>query len=247
MSGHSKWATIKRDKAKTDSARGATFTKIGREIAVAVKQGGSDPLNNPRLFNVMAKARANNMPNDNITRSIKKAAGELGAVNYEELVYEGYGPGGSAIICQILTDNKNRTASDVRHIFDRSGGALGTAGSVSYLFDRMAVVVVGKKAGISEDDVLMVALEADADDVSDEGEVFTVKGKPASLNTIRVALEKAGLEIINAALEMLPQSVMELEASKEVNFKKLLERLDECDDVQEYYHNVKLSEEPEED
>ena len=245
MSGHSKWATIKRDKAKTDSARGAAFTKIGREIAVAVKQGGSDPANNPRLVNVMAKARAHNMPNDNIMRSIKKAAGELGAVNYEEFMYEGYGPGGSAVICEILTDNKNRSASDVRHIFDKAGGGLGTSGSVSYLFDRTAVVVVGKKAGVSEEDVLMVAMEADADDVSDEGEVFTVKGKPGSLNTIREALEKAGFEIVNAAIEMVPQALMELEGGKYENFKKMLDRLDECDDVQEYYHNVKMLSEEE--
>ncbi|MCL2540560.1 MAG: YebC/PmpR family DNA-binding transcriptional regulator [Firmicutes bacterium] len=246
MSGHSKWSTIKRDKAKTDSARGAVFTKIGREIAVAVKQGGSDPAMNPRLVNILAKARANNMPNDNIQRSIKKAAGELGAVNYEEFTYEGYGPGGSAVICEILTDNKNRAASDVRHIFDRYGGSLGTTGSVSYLFDRCAVVVIAKKAGVTEDKVFEAAMEAEADDVADLGEVFTVKAQPARLNNLRQALDKSGFEIVNAAIEFVAQAAMELEPEKLGSFKKMLEKFDESDDIQEYYHNVNLPEETEE-
>ncbi|MBR1925258.1 MAG: YebC/PmpR family DNA-binding transcriptional regulator [Clostridia bacterium] len=241
MSGHSKWATIKRDKAKTDAARGNVFTKIGREIAIAVKNGGPDPANNPRLATVVAKARANNMPNDNIQRSIKKASGELGQVNYEELVYEGYGPGGSAVMCDIVTDNKNRTSSDIRHILDKAGGSLAGPGSVSYLFTRKAVVVIEAQKDMSEDDITMLALEADADDVSNDGEgIFTVYGQVPKLQQIKQTLEKSNLKILSAEIEQVPNDTITLDDSKYESFEKMLDKLEENDDVQNVYHNVEL-------
>lgn len=237
MSGHSKWATIKRDKAKTDAARGNVFTKIGREIAIAVKNGGSDPANNPRLATVIAKARANNMPNDNIQRSIKKAAGELGNVNYEEMVYEGYGPGGSAVMLDILTDNKNRASSDIRHIFDRAGGSLAGPGAVAYLFTRKAVVVV--KSDKSEDDITMIALEADADDVENCGDgIYTIYGDISKLNQIKQATENAGIKVESAEIEQVPNDYIELDEAKLASFEKMLDNLEENDDVQNVYHNV---------
>ena len=240
MSGHSKWATIKRDKAKTDAARGNVFTKIGREIAIAVKNGGPDPANNPRLATVIAKARSNNMPNDNIQRSIKKASGELGQVNYEELVYEGYGPGGSAVMCDIVTDNKNRTSSDIRHIFDKAGGSLAGPGAVAYLFTRKAVVCIEAK-GKTEDDITMLALDADADDVEDDGDgFFTVYGQVAKLQQIRDTLEKSGLKIESAEIEQVPNETISLEDSKYESFEKMLDKLEENDDVQNVYHNVEM-------
>lgn len=243
MSGHSKWSTIKRDKEKTDAARGKIFTKIGKEIVIAVKAGGGDPSTNPRLATVIAKARANNMPNDNIQRSIKKATGELNSVNYEELVYEGYGPGGSAIMLNILTDNKNRAAADIRYIFERAGGSLGGPNSVSYLFTRKAVVVVKAKSGVSEDDVTMIALEAEADDVINEGEVFTIYAEPSKLNAIREQFEGAGMEIASAEVEMVPESNIELDDTKYESFLKMLDRFEENDDVQNVFHNVEMREE----
>ena len=241
MSGHSKWATIKRDKAKTDAARGNVFTKIGREIAIAVKNGGADPANNPRLATVIAKARANNMPNDNIQRSIKKASGELGQVNYEELVYEGYGPGGSAVMCDIVTDNKNRTSSDIRHILDKAGGSLAGPGSVAYLFTRKAVVVIEAPKDMSEDDITMLALEADADDaLNDEDGIFTIYGQPQKLQQIRQTLEKSNLKILSAEIEQVPNDTITLDDSKYESFEKMLDKLEENDDVQNVYHNVEM-------
>ena len=240
MSGHSKWATIKRDKAKTDAARGNVFTKIGREIAIAVKNGGPDPANNPRLATVIAKARSNNMPNDNIQRSIKKASGELGQINYEELVYEGYGPGGSAVMCDIVTDNKNRSSSDIRHIFDKAGGSLAGPGAVSYLFTRKAVVCIEAK-GMSEDDVTMLALDADADDVEDDGDgFFTVYGQVSKLQSIKDTLEKAGVKVESADVEQVPNETITLDDSKYESFEKMLDKLEENDDVQNVYHNVEM-------
>lgn len=240
MSGHSKWSTIKRDKEKTDQARGKIFTKLGKEIAVAVKAGGPDPVNNPKLATIIAKARSNNMPNDNIQRSIKKASGEGSAVNYEEMTYEGYGPGGSAIICDILTDNKNRASSDVRHIFDRAGGALGGPGSVAFLFDRKAVVATKPKAGLTEDDVMMIAMEAEADDYDFSEEGYTFVGEATKLATIRDKILSAGLEVVSAELEMIAQQTMDLPDDKYTSFMKMLDNLEENEDVQNVYHNVNL-------
>lgn len=239
MSGHSKWATIKRDKAKTDAARGNVFTKIGREIAIACKNGGGDPANNPRLATVIAKARANNMPNDNIQRSIKKATGELGAVNYEEMVYEGYGPGGSAVMLDIVTDNKNRSSSDIRHIFDRAGGSLAGPGAVAYLFTRKAVVVVEAPKTMSEDDITMIALEADADDVENDGDgFFTIYGDVSKLAQIKEAAQKANLKVESAEVEQVANDTIELDETKYASFEKMLDNLEENDDVQNIYHNV---------
>ncbi len=240
MSGHSKWATIKRDKAKTDAARGNVFTKIGREIAIAVKNGGPDPANNPRLATVIAKARANNMPNDNIQRSIKKASGELGQVNYEELVYEGYGPGGSAVMCEIVTDNKNRTSSDIRHIFDKAGGSLAGPGAVAYLFTRKAVVCVEAK-NMSEDDMTMLALDADADDVENDGDgYYTIYGQVSQLQQIRQTCENAGVKVESAEVEQVPNETITLDDGKYESFEKMLDKLEENDDVQNVYHNVEM-------
>lgn len=240
MSGHSKWATIKRDKAKTDAARGNVFTKIGREIAIAVKNGGPDPANNPRLATVVAKARANNMPNDNIQRSIKKASGELGSVNYEELVYEGYGPGGSAVICDIVTDNKNRTSSDIRHILDKAGGSLAGPGSVAFLFNRKAVVVINAP-NKNEDEITMLALEADADDVENDGDgIFTIYGAVSTLQQIKTAVEGAGLKVESAEIEQVPTDLITLDEGKYESFLKMLDNLEENDDVQNVYHNVEM-------
>ena len=243
MSGHSKWSTIKRDKEKTDQARGKIFTKIGKKIAIAVKAGGPDPANNPKLATVIAKARSNNMPNDNIQRSIKKASGEGSAVNYESIVYEGYGPGGSAVICDILTDNKNRASSDVRHIFDRAGGALGGPGSVAFLFDRKAVIAAKAKAGMTEDDVMMVAMEAGADDFDFNEQGYTFVGEATKLATIRDQVIASGLEVVSAELEMIPQQTMDLPDDKYASFIKMLDNLEENDDVQNVYHNVNLRDE----
>lgn len=246
MSGHSKWSTIKRDKAKTDSQRGAIFTKIGKEIAIAVKQGGPEPANNPRLATVIAKARANNMPNDNIQRSIKKASGELSSVNYEEFVYEGYGPGGSAVMLDILTDNKNRAASDVRYIFDRAGGSLGGSGSVAYLFNRKAVVCLKAPAGKTEDDVVELGLENNAEDVVNEGEgYFTIYADATELHNLRKAVEEAGYTIDTAELQMVPTNTMDLDDAKYASFIKMLDNFENNDDVQNVYHNVNLREENE--
>ncbi|MEG2273865.1 MAG: YebC/PmpR family DNA-binding transcriptional regulator, partial [Clostridia bacterium] len=198
MSGHSKWHNIQQKKGKSDAARANVFTKIGREIAVAVKNGGADPNSNSKLRDAIDKAKGANMPNDNISRSIKKASGELGSINYEEISYEGYGIGGTAIIVETLTDNKNRTAGDVRHLFDKFGGSMGTSGCVSFMFNRKGIIVVSK-ADISEDDIMMYALEAGAEDInSDDDEVFQVITDANSLMSVRDELDKAGVKVLSA-------------------------------------------------
>jgi YebC/PmpR family DNA-binding regulatory protein len=222
MAGHSKWANIKHKKEKTDAQRGKIFTKIGREIAVAVKEGGSsDPELNSRLKDVIAKARANNMPNDNIMRSIKKAAGEVENVNYEEVVYEGYGPNGVAVIAQVLTDNRNRTASEMRYIFDRNGGSLGATGCVSWMFDRKGVIVIENNDQIDEDALIMEAIEAGAEDVSeDTEEAFEIYTDPANFSAVRDALEKAGYTFASAEIEMVPQNTVQLDKEQAEKVRK---------------------------
>ena len=190
MSGHSKWANIKNKKEKTDSQRGKIFTKIGREIAIAVKEGGSDPNNNSKLRDVIAKAKAANMPNDNITRSIKKAAGELGSINYEEITYEGYGPNGIAIIVEVVTDNRNRTAAEIRHLFDKSGGSLGAAGCVSWMFNKRGVIVIERTSDIDEDELMMQALDAGAEDFEPQDDIFIIYTGPNDFSAVREELEK---------------------------------------------------------
>ncbi len=242
MSGHSKWANIKNKKAKTDAVRGRVFTKIGREIAVAAKQG-ADPATNSKLADVIAKAKAANMPNDNIMRSIKKAAGELSGVNYESLTYEGYGPGGSAIIVTTLTDNKNRTVGDVRHAFDKHGGQMGNSGCVSFTFDNKGVIVVERTVDTDEDKMMELAIEAGADDVITEEDSFVIYTAPNDFSAVRSYLEQAGLTFIEASVDMIPQNKITLDEANLVKFNKLIDMLEELDDVQDVYHNVDLPEE----
>lgn len=248
MSGHSKWANIKHKKGKADAAKGAIFTKIGREIAIAVREGGSDPSQNNKLRDVIAKARSNNMPNDNIERSIKKAAGELGNVVYEEITYEGYAPGGIAVIVNVVTDNRNRTAADIRHIFDKNGGSLGQTGSVSYLFDYKGVIVIEREPGMDEDEVMMNALEAGAEDVEAGEDVFEITTAPNDFSSVREALEKQGYSFLSAERAQVPQMTNAV-TDEEVLQKilKLLDMLDENDDAVEVFHNADLPEEEEED
>lgn len=247
MSGHSKWATIKRQKGKTDAARGKIFTKLGREIAVAVKAGGPDPSLNAKLRDVISKAKSNNMPNDNITRSIKKASGELGAINYESIVYEGYGPAGMAVIVETLTDNKNRTAGDVRHIFDKCGGSMGTNGCVSYMFDDKGVIVIEKKSGMDDDEMMMAALEAGAADFVAEDDVYEVYTQPSDLSAVREALEAQGIEIASAQNEKIPQNTVDIDEANMVKVRRLLDMFDDNDDVQDVYHNANLPDEDDEE
>ena len=246
MSGHSKWSTIKRAKGKTDAARSAVFTKIGREIAVAVKAGGPDLDSNSALRTVIAKAKAANMPNDNINRSIKKASGELGSINYESVVYEGYGTNGVAVIVETLTDNKNRTAGDVRHIFDKFGGSMGTNGCVSYLFESKGVIVVEKKKGMDDDEVMMAALEAGAEDFNadDEYEIITT---PEDFNAVCDNLRAKGYEFLSSQIDRIPSMTVTLEDSAAEKFTKMLDMFDENDDVQNVYHNAELPESEEEE
>lgn len=238
MSGHSKWANIKHKKGKTDAQKGKIFTKLGREIAIIVKQGGPDPAANSKLKDVIAKAKAANMPNENIDRSIKKAAGELDGANYEEISYEGYGPGGVAVIVEAMTDNRNRTAGDVRHYFDKFGGNLGTLGCVSFMFDKKGVLLIEKDEKTNEDDLMMEALEAGAEDFSIEDEYFEILTSPDDFTSVREALENKGYEFMEAEVQMVPQTMTKLEDPKHIEFMdKLVEKLEDLDDVQNVYHN----------
>lgn len=244
MSGHSKWNNIKNKKAKGDAARSKIFTKLGREIAVAVKAGGPDINNNSKLYDIVQKAKASNMPNDNITRSIKKASGELNAVDYEEMLYEGYGIGGSAVIVECLTDNKNRTAGDVRCAFDKNGGSLGQSNCVSFMFDRKGVVVAENNLGLDEDSAFELALEAGADDVQfdDEGTI-AMYCDMCTLTAVRDAVVAKGLVLVSAEMQWLPQNMITLEGDNLVKFQRMLDTLEDSDDVQNVFHNVQLPDE----
>ena len=248
MSGHSKWANIKHKKGKADAERGKIFTKIGREIAIAVRDGGPDPDVNGKLRDVIAKAKSNNMPNENIKRSIAKAAGDAGNVNYEEIQYEGYAPGGMAVIVTTVTDNRNRTASDIRHIFDKNGGSLGTNGCVSYMFDKVGLIVVERKPGMDEDEVMMAALDAGASDVETEDDSFEITTAVEDFTSVRDNLEKAGYSFLSADITMIPQTTNEItDPDTVVKIQKMLDMLDDLDDVQDVYHNGQLPEEEEEE
>ena len=237
MSGHSKWSTIKRKKEKTDNARAKVFTKIGREIAVAVKAGGSDPAANSKLKDVIAKAKANNVPNDNIDRIIKKAAGEGNADNYEDVVYEGYGPSGIAVIVEALTDNRNRTAADVRHAFDKFGGNMGTSGCVSFMFSRQGVIII-EKEDIDEDKLMEDALEAGASEFLSDGDVFEIRTEPNDMGLVRDDLEAKGYKFLSAEVEYIPSTYTKLTNPDDIqNMGRMLEMFDESDDIQEVYHN----------
>ncbi len=246
MSGHSKWHNIQAKKGKADAARGKLFTKIGRELAVAAK-GNPNPATNSKLADIIAKAKAANMPNDNIERSIKKAAGELGDKEFKELTYEGYGVGGAAVIITTLTDNNNRTAGDVRAIMSKHGGSLGTTGSVSYMFETKGVLVVERTPQLSEDEVTELAIEAGADDVVTQEDAFEIYTAPAVFSEARKYLEEKGLEFLQAEITMLPQSKITLPADKLETFRKMLDKLEENDDVQDVYHNVDLPDDEEEE
>jgi len=246
MSGHSKWNNIKRKKGANDAAKAKIFTKIGREMAVIVKQGGPDPNSNSKLRECIAKAKAANVPNDNIERIIKKAAGETDSSNYETIVYEGYGPAGVAVIVECLTDNRNRTAGDVRHFFDKYGGNLGTTGCVSYLFDDKGVIVIEKSDKVSEDQLMEDALEAGAADFVADDDVYEITTEPSDVYDISDALKEKGYEILSAEATKVPQNYVSLEDEDTVHqMELLLEHLDDCDDVQEVYHNWEADDEEE--
>ncbi|MBR5922304.1 MAG: YebC/PmpR family DNA-binding transcriptional regulator [Clostridia bacterium] len=237
MSGHSKWNNIKRKKEKTDAAKAKVFTKIGREISVIVKQGGPNPAENSKLKDAIAKAKAANVPNDNIERIISKAAGEADGSNYEELIYEGYGPSGVAIVVETLTDNRNRTAGDIRHYFDKCGGNLGQSGSVMFMFDRKGIIEI-EGEGKDEDTVMEDALEAGADDFNFDGDVFEITTEPNSLGAVRDALEEKGYEFLTAEVQYVPQTTTTVEGEAAAKMEKLLDMLEENDDVQNVWHNL---------
>ncbi len=239
MSGHSKFSNIKHKKEKNDAAKGKIFTVIGREIAVAVKEGGPDPANNNKLRDVIAKAKANNMPNDTIERGIKKAAGDADSVNYETCTYEGYGPSGTAIIVKCLTDNKNRTAANVRNAFTKGHGSIGTQGCVSFMFDEKGQIIIDKEeCDMDADDLMMLALDAGAEDFNEEDDSFEIFTAPADFSKVREALEKEGIKMADANVSMIPQNYVTLTTEEELwDINKILDLLDEEDDVQEVFHN----------
>ena len=239
MSGHSKFANIKHKKEKNDAKKGKIFTVIGREIVVAVKEGGPDPANNSKLRDVIAKAKANNMPNDTIERGIKKAAGDADSVNYEQITYEGYGPSGVAIIVDTLTDNKNRTASNVRSAFTKGNGNVGTPGCVSYMFEKKGQIIIDKEeCEMDADDLMMMALDAGAEDFVEEEDSFEVLTAPEDFSQVREALEKEGIAMADANVTMIPGTTVQLTDPEDIkNLQKTLDLLDDDDDVQEVYHN----------
>ena len=248
MSGHSKWHNIQAKKGKADAQRGAVFTKIGREIAIAVREGGANPESNGKLRDIIAKAKANNMPNDNIQRSIKKASGELSNVVYEEITYEGYAPGGVAVIVDTISDNRNRTASDVRHCFAKYGGNLGTTGSVGFMFDERGVLVIEREPGSDEDEMMMIALDAGAADVKVDEDVFEILTAPNDFSTVRENLEKQGYSFLSAEVQKIPQNTVAVtDPDTILKIQKMLDLLEENDDVQNVYHNADLPEEDEEE
>ncbi len=245
MSGHSKWHNIQAKKGKTDAARGKIFTKLGRELLMAVKQGGPDPAGNSKLKDVIAKCKANNMPNDTINNAIKRAAGSANNENYEEITYEGYGPNGVAIIVNASTDNKNRTAADVRHVFDKFGGNLGTTGCVSYMFDKKGIIVIEKSStDLSADDLMLLAIDNGADDFEQEGDYYEISCAPSDFSSLREELEKNNLQFVEAEVKLIPSTYVTLDESGARRMGLILEKLDELDDVIDVYHNW---EEPEEE
>lgn len=236
MSGHSKWHNIQAKKGKADAARGKIFTKLGRELLIAVKEGGPDPAGNSKLKNVIAKCKAANMPNDTINNAIRKAS--TSNENYEEITYEGYGPNGVAVIVEAATDNKNRTAADVRHAFDKSGGNLGTTGCVSYMFNKKGVIVIEKAStDMDEDELMMLALDAGAEDFVASEEIYEITTDPADFSAVREKLEEAGLEFLEAEVQMVPTTTVSLDEKDVEKMERLIERLEDLDDVSNIYHN----------
>ncbi len=238
MSGHSKWHNIAAKKGKADAARGKVFTKLGRELLIAVKQGGPDPAGNSKLKDVIAKCKAANMPNDTINNAIKKASGSDNAENYEEVTYEGYGPNGVAIIVEANTDNRNRAAADIRHAFDRCGGNLGTSGCVSYMFNKKGVIVIDKATcNMSEDDLMLLVLDSGAEDFVSEEEVYEITTEPGNFSEVREKLENEGLEFLEAGVQMVPSTYVALDEKGAERMERLIEMLEDLDDVSEVYHN----------
>jgi DNA-binding regulatory protein, YebC/PmpR family len=242
MSGHSKWHNIQAKKGKADSKRGKIFTKIGKELAMACKNGGSSPDTNSKLRDVIAKAKASNMPQDTITRAIKKGAGELEGVNYEEIVYEGYGPSGVAVIVKTLTDNKNRSAGNVRAAFTKHGGNLGSTGCVSFMFQSKGQIIIERQDGMDEDEIMMQALDAGAEDFDAQEEVFEITTTPEDFGTVREALEGAGLEFLSAEITMIPDTMSAVDMETAAKVQKLIDKLEDDDDVQDVYHNAEFPE-----
>ena len=236
MSGHSKWHNIQAKKGKADAARGKIFTKLGRELLIAVKEGGPEPENNSKLKSVIAKCKAANMPNDTINNALKKASSSN--ENYEEITYEGYGPNGVAVIVEAATDNKNRTAADVRHVFDKAGGNLGTTGCVSYMFNKKGVIVIEKEStDMSEDDLMMLALDAGAEDFQTLDEVYEITTDPSNFSEVREKLEAEGLEFLEADVQMVPTTTVKLDEKASEKMERLIENLEDLDDVSNIYHN----------
>ena len=239
MSGHSKWSTIKHKKGAADAKRGKVFTRILKEMTVAARMGGGDPNGNPRLRAAIAEAKANNMPKDNIERAVKRGTGEIEGVTYEELTYEGYGPGGVALMVETMTDNRNRTVAELRHIFSKNGGNLGEAGSVAWMFDKKGYIVVDKAAK-SEDELFDIAIEAGADDIQDEGDVFEILTAPDNFETVHEAIKAAGIEPQAAEISMVPQNYIHLEGGDAKSMLKLYEAIDDNEDVQDVFTNADI-------
>lgn len=246
MSGHSKWANIKHKKGKADAARGKITTKIGREITIAVRMGGSDPVGNTRLKLALAKAKANNIPKDNINRAIAKGAGETDGANYEEITYEGYGPAGIAVMLDVLTDNRNRTAADVRHAFSKHGGNMGETGSVGWMFKRKGIFTIDKENGYDEDEVMMIALEAGAEDIKSMDDCFEIVTEPEDYDAVEKALADNNIEVAMGEVTMVPDTMTALEGEDAEKMQKLIDMFDDMDDVQEVYTNADLPDEDEE-
>ena len=242
MSGHSKWSSIKHKKGATDAKRGKIFTKLIKEITVVARMGGGDPDSNPRLRTAITAAKSENMPKDNIERAIKKGTGELEGVNYEESTYEGYGPGGAAVFIESVTDNKNRAVADIRHIFSKNGGNLGENGCVAWMFDKKGYIAIEKRA-IDENSLMETALEAGAEDVREDNGSFEIITEPEDFESVKAAIDKAAILYIDAEITMLPQSTTNLEGKQALQMVKLMEALDDCDDVQKVYTNADIPEE----
>lgn len=240
MSGHSKWKNIQGKKGKTDAKRGKIFTKIGKEIAVSVKNGGPSVDINARLRDLIVKAKANNMPQDIILRAIKKGSGEMEGINYEEIIYEGYGPSGVAVIVEALTDNKNRSAANVRHAFTKHGGNLGSSGCVSFMFLQKGQIVIEKKAGLDEDELMMLALDNGAEDFLSEEEVYIITTSQDDFASVRDALESNGLEFLEAEIKLIPDLSVAIDDETAVKFQRMLDALEDDDDVQEVSHNAEF-------
>ena len=242
MSGHNKWASIKHKKGAVDAKRGKVFTKLIKEITVAARGGGGDPDGNPRLRSAILAAKSENMPKDNIERAIKKGTGELEGVSYEESIYEGYGPGGAAVMVETLTDNKNRAAAEIRHIFSKNGGSLGENGCVAWMFDKKGYIVV-EKGGVNEDVLMETSIEAGAEDVREDENGFEIITVPEDFETVKAALEAASIPFLEAEITMLPQSTADLKGKEAEQMVRLMESLEDCDDVQKVYTNADIPEE----